>query len=307
MLPQQKINRKGGYLCPDNNFEQIAENKAPGGFQPAQRADAGSRENMNQRETNGLVIDSRVNCNIEILDYLDLNPTQAVNSLTSYKPKKPENFSEILANADGELEAWPVILQTLRAIVSRPVFTTWIEPTRFESLANGTLTLSVETEFCRKIISKRYRDNLEAAAELVLGEPTRLRLLVDGTMSTAIRHEDNQQAVELPPCPNAADNDKYPLARFQNPKNNPEVAALLEKYGDILGVMKNHPFFKRIQRPEAEGGWNTGLGGLISLAKEYTLEQVLWAAKQANQYQGVHTSRGAIFNHIVRNGMEGLK
>lgn len=97
--------------------------------------------------------------------------------------------------------------------------------------------------------------------------------------------------------------EKYPLAKLQNPTNNPEVAHLLDLYGDIRGVMLKHPFFKRIQKPIAEGGWGTNLAGLIYLAKTYGLERVLWAAKAAKQYQGAR-DKGSIFNHAVRNGME---
>lgn len=272
--------------------------------------------------------------------------TQADALLCSYKPQKSDFSSKNPVNADGEVLAWDAILRLLSTSLSAPVFSTWIAPCHFTSLTNGVLSLAVESEFSRDIIAKRYRPNIEAAAQIVLGVPTKLRLLVDEALAArtqpeapiatsipykqprfsgepiqqaelvddaleTLKHpaatEASLQTKPVEPYVSPVINPKYPLARFQNPTNNPKVAMLLEKYGDIRGVMKNHPFFKRIQRPEAEGGWGTDLGGLIYLCKQYTLERVLWAAKQANEYQGVHTSRGATFNHIVRKGLEGVQ
>jgi len=52
-----------------------------------------------------------------------------------------------------------------------------------------------------------------------------------------------------------------------------------------------------------EGGWGTGVGGLIALAKEYTLERVLWAVRETKAYRGTREP-GKYFNHIVRKGLE---
>lgn len=101
----------------------------------------------------------------------------------------------------------------------------------------------------------------------------------------------------------ASSMSSYKAQKCQNPAENPEVAMLLERYGDIRGVMTDHPLFRRIQKPLDEGGWGTGLAGLIWLAKEFGLERVLWAARQAKDYQGAR-DRGAVFNHAVRNGLE---
>lgn len=94
--------------------------------------------------------------------------------------------------------------------------------------------------------------------------------------------------------------DKYPLARFQNPTNNPEVAALLEKYGDLKQIILKSPIFKEVCASPYKGGWGTSVGCLISFAKKYTLERVLWAIRETESYRGAN-NRGAYFNFILKN------
>lgn len=100
--------------------------------------------------------------------------------------------------------------------------------------------------------------------------------------------------------------EKFPLARFQNPTYNPEVALLLERYGDLRQVILHSPIFKTPCAKIEDGGWGTGVGGLISLAKQYGLERVLWAIRETKNYRGAREP-GKYFNHILRNGLEGKR
>jgi|GEM_PF-3925588 len=97
--------------------------------------------------------------------------------------------------------------------------------------------------------------------------------------------------------------EKFPLACFQNPSNNPEVALLLERYGDLRQVILQSPIFKTPCAKVEEGGWGTGVGGLITLAKQYGLERVLWAVRETKNYRGAREP-GKYFNHILRKGLE---
>ena len=97
--------------------------------------------------------------------------------------------------------------------------------------------------------------------------------------------------------------EKFPLARFQNPTNNPEVALLLERYGDLRQVILQSPIFKTPCAKVEDGGWGTGVGGLISLAKQYGLERVLWAVRETKNYRGAREP-GKYFSHILRKGLE---
>jgi len=97
--------------------------------------------------------------------------------------------------------------------------------------------------------------------------------------------------------------EKFPLARFQNPSNNPEVALLLERYGDLRQVILQSSIFKTPCAKVEDGGWGTGVGGLITLAKQYGLERVLWAVRETKNYRGAREP-GKYFSHILRKGLE---
>jgi hypothetical protein len=268
-------------------------------------SNAHDRKNMNSVEGD-LGLQGRIveDWKIERLERKNLSPTQVTSSMSSYKPQIPSEKSSGLAIVLALETFWGHLQDTLQAKMSGPTFTTWIAPCRFVSVDETTIKLAVPSDFSRVIIHQRYREVITQAAEALLGWPVALRLVVDKSLDSA-SPAPSALKVENKPTPQASQTVKreYPLAKFQNPTNNPEVALLLEKYGDIRGVMKNHPFFKRIQKPVEEGGWGTDLGGLIYFAKEYTLERVLWAAKAAKDYQGAE-NRGSIFTHAIKKGLE---
>mgnify|MGYP003940890567 CR=1 FL=1 len=233
--------------------------------------------------------------------------TQVVTSMNSYKAQKTENsWANAMASTSGEA-LWQAVQQLLQSELSLAVYETWIAPCRLESIDHQMVTLATSTDFSVSIIDRRYGSAIRQAFNQVLGQPIRLRYQVVPELEPPKPRQTSavtSGAITFS-APNTAQvvQPEYPLARLQNPTNNQQVALLLERYGDIRGVMKNHPFFQRIQLPVDEGGWGTDLAGLIYFAKEYTLERVLWAAKQAKEYQGSR-SRGAVFTHAVRKGLE---
>lgn len=100
--------------------------------------------------------------------------------------------------------------------------------------------------------------------------------------------------------------EKTAPAANQNPTNDPEVAILLERFGDIRGVILRSPIFEEPCAPTNKGGWGTDAAGIIWLAKEYGLARVLDAVKRTKQERGVR-NKGAFFNHAVRRGLEGKR
>lgn len=235
--------------------------------------------------------------------------THVTSSMSSYKP---QNAKTTPIGLDGQAAQalWLEIQEALKADLNTAAWETWIKPSRLDSIEDSVATLAIPSEFNRDLVAKRYRPIIEEALSAKVRQPITLRLRVDTGLELpipatkpVIQPAATPNDTQATPCAYPANNPKYPLARSQNPTNSPEVALLLEKYGDIRGVMKNHPFFKRIQRPIEDGGWGTDLGGLIYLAKQYTLERVLWAAKQAKDYQGAG-DRGAVFTYAVKKGLE---
>lgn len=244
---------------------------------------------------------------IERLEVLSA-ATQADTSMSSYKAQ-PAKISR------KNQELWQAVKQVLRYELTQPTYKTWIAPCQLIDVEGKFVTLGVGSDFHIQIIERRYGlllrqvfanalecDAIRLRYKVIsdLGLPEAGAELKDLTTGRVVNLETGEISA---PHINTAVNPKYPLARFQNPTNNPQVADLLNKYGDIRGVMLNHPPFKNIQKPIDQGGWGTGLAGLISMAKTHTLERVLWAKKQADEYQGAN-DRGAIFTTAVIKGLE---
>ena len=239
---------------------------------------------------------------VERLDGSASCSTQANTSMISYKAQN-EEFSESIQPHPLDLPAlWAKAQEQLKANVGTAAYETWLKPCRPESLDRNTITLAASSDFNQNIITRRYGTALKEAFSSLLDQAVSVRIVVDPALEAPLSLEtpvNPKSATETAPSLNI----KYPLARFQNPTNNPEVAILLEQYGDLRQVILKSPIFKVPCAKVEDGGWGTGVGGLITLAKQYTLERVLWAIRETKAYRGTREP-GKYFNHIVRKGLE---
>ena len=227
--------------------------------------------------------------------------TQAVNFMSSYKAQNEKSSADVRQNRLKTEAFWTEVQEKLKADLSTPTYETWIKPCRLDSLEDNTVTLATGSDFNRNLITKRYSSSLKQAFSALLGQAVTVRIVVDPALDISPSPETQANMKPAKDTPHAS--AKYPLARFQNPTNNPEVALLLEQYGDLRQVILKSPIFKVPCAKVEEGGWGTGVGGLIALAKEYTLERVLWAVRETKAYRGTREP-GKYFNHIVRKGLE---
>jgi hypothetical protein len=279
---------------------------------PKRRTDAviiaPTRENMNSVEQDpGLLArltagKSDEDCKVERLDGSVLCPTHATSSMISYKAQNAKNLEPVSGSVTALPAIWDKVQEQLKAKLSTAEYETWIRLCRLDLVQDGIATLSVSSDFSRSMIAKRYNQKLQQAFSMTLGQPVKVRLQVDKSLESSESGALESSVTSTAQHPKEY-NPKYPLARYQNPTNNPDVAFLLERYGDLREIILKSPIFKTPCASVAEGGWGTGVGGLINLAKQYTLERVLWAIRETKDYRGAREP-GAYFNHIVRNGLE---
>lgn len=230
-------------------------------------------------------------------------PSTQVALNESYKAQISHRATQSASAKVPDAEAhWKAIQQILASTVEYPAYITWIVPCQLKSLTDDALTLATSTEFSRNLIFQRYRNAIKHACQEVLGRPVRLHLVVDKTLE----EPEISPSVPLQPSvsqPQPTDKPKYQMAKFQNPTNNPEVAGLLERYGDMRGVILKCPIFKEPCTPYRDGGWEIGIGAMINACKQYTLERVIWAIRQTKAYRGAN-DRGKFFYHALRKGLE---
>jgi DnaA N-terminal domain len=217
-------------------------------------------------------------------------PTQATSSMSSYK-----------AQIDGldSQRLWASVQSDLQERLSGPAFETWIRPAHFVGITDTAVTLAVKSDFNRVEVLKRYRATLSEAFSHRLGYAVKVSICVDPELDNL-----DAQPEANPPTSAPVRKSEYPLAQFQNPTHNPQVATLLEKYGDMRQVILHSPIFREPCAKVSEGGWGSDVAGLISLGKQYTLERLLWAVREAKNYRGTR-SKGAYMSGILKKGLEG--
>lgn len=303
MLSQQNPSRKSGIPYVAKNRPEDAESRTTSGGQAIKRANVGTREIGTHSEQDHGFQGSRVargysveGCKAVRLSSTSTQPTQAEFSMISYKPQIAAEAPEKLVEGFALDAFWERLQESLEADMRAALFHTWIKPCRLVAVDAKTVTIATSSSL-GEIKLRDNRGIIERACSELLGWPVRLRSVIDPSMDTS--RVSSQPAAPASPTPTR----EYPLAKFQNPTNNPQVAVLLEKYGDMRQVFLKSPMFDEVCRPIDKGGWGTTLGNLIALAKEYSLERVLWAVKVTKQYRGAD-DRGRVFCNAVKKGSE---
>lgn len=88
-----------------------------------------------------------------------------------------------------------------------------------------------------------------------------------------------------------------------------EASMLFERYGDIMGVIDNHPLFKPVTRAREDGGWGIYPQALTNAVKKYAvdgdygagLDKVLDAIRYTKNYPAAR-NKAAFFWSVMENG-----
>lgn len=85
-----------------------------------------------------------------------------------------------------------------------------------------------------------------------------------------------------------------------------ELAILHERYGDIMGIVDNHPLFCKASAPVDKGGWGIFPQLLTIACKEYTVMTVLTTLRFTAGKRSVRNPR-AFFFKVLHNEQFGKK
>ncbi len=89
-----------------------------------------------------------------------------------------------------------------------------------------------------------------------------------------------------------------------------EAGMLFERYGDVMGIVDNHPTFRKATAPVAEGGWGVYPQALTRACKEHSLDgdlgtgvlKVLEALRYTANYRAARNKASFLWA-VLRNGM----
>ncbi len=116
---------------------------------------------------------------------------------------------------------WNAVLDKLQDQLSGPTFETWIKPTRLQTLADSTLTISTPNPFARNWVQKHYIQVISDVAQELLGHDINVVVTVsetnDGTpdySNEAVDWPTPSQATERASSPKSSTPDLNPKAVF---------------------------------------------------------------------------------------------
>jgi hypothetical protein len=88
--------------------------------------------------------------------------------------------------------------------------------------------------------------------------------------------------------------------------NKSDINTLHARYGDIMGIVDNHPLFVKVQMPLERGGWACWPQALTNRCKEYGIMPVLNAIRYVGNMPNAKNRRALLF-HVIDNGHFGPK
>ena len=216
--------------------------------------------------------------------FLD-GPTQAVQkSHISAKNalSRPDN-SEELARSPWKKLFWASVVDGIEQEVDPGVFYLLRSSAWLERLEEGTVFVAAHSRAEVQLVDKKARRPLEKALSRELGQAIRVRLEV-GQPRIA---EPVRQALATTPEESKPD---------ESPSRGEEVelANLHDKFGDIMGIVDNHPLFRKVQAHPNQGGWGLFPQVLTLKCKDYGVLAVLKALRFVFQPSERHQPQGVL-------------
>ncbi|ESA38383.1 chromosomal replication initiator protein [Leptolyngbya sp. Heron Island J] len=107
--------------------------------------------------------------------------------------------------ADG---LWNEVLGKLQDQLSGPTFETWIKPTRLQTLADNTLTISTPNPFARNWVQKHYIQVISDVAQELLGQDINVVVTVSETANSDVSRTGEAVAWPSPPTAERTNSSK---------------------------------------------------------------------------------------------------
>lgn len=159
-----------------------------------------------------------------------------------------------------------------------------------DSVEDGLAIVGAPSDFHRSRIQQSIQHHLREALEEVLGYPVRLKVVVGNPRAFTKPTE----AVRVPENVPNMDAEAH------------ELALLHERYGDIMGIVDNHPLFKKAGTPLDKGGWGIWPQKLTLYCKDFGVMAVLRCLRYMSNKPSIRKHRGFFFE-VMDKGQFGHK
>jgi len=190
-------------------------------------------------------------------------------------------------------ELWTKACQILKITLTEATFEMWIAPLHFIQFDNQEVTLAADSAFNRQQVIKRHQEDIQSALAFVLKQSVTLRVIVQEgpklsqeeqpALESTRRHEKNDLGGNTPETKN------NPLLGYVSQN---EANLLLERYGDVIETIKQHPLLQKAT-DTSQNGWKLYPQALTNMVKAHSvtgdlsegLAIVLAAAREVANYK----------------------
>jgi hypothetical protein len=221
-------------------------------------------------------------------------PTQAAQN-ESYNAKKlPCQAEGDIAKAPWKKAFWTSLVDEIETkLSSKGVFFLLRQGAWLDSLEREIAFIATESEYHCTLLARKASEPLAEVLSSTLKRNIRVRFVVgcQRIMEAALPESGLSLVYDASTKPEKAYGED-------------ELAILHDKYGDIMGIVDNHPLFKKVQASRERGGWGIFPQLLTKKCKEYGVISVLTGLRFVVNNPRVKDPR-AFFLHAIDNGQFG--
>lgn len=197
---------------------------------------------------------------------------------------------------------WKEIVYETSERIDDGLFQILLNQCYLDNLERGYARIMVRNAALQRMVEQKAVKALEKAFAETLRQPVQLRILVGHPRmfersSFTPGFASIASTTPLLPEPGSITG--------QDPQEAERVS-LHERYGDIMGIVDNHPTFRKAGLPIEQGGWGIFPQLLTNACKEYGVMAVLNGLRVTGSQPDTKNPRGRFFD-ALREGQFGHK
>ena len=193
------------------------------------------------------------------------------------------------SSAPDKQRLWQHITETLSESIDPGLFFMLRQDAYLDSLELGKAVIAVRTESLQVICEKKLARSLQKVFAETLNRPVTLSIVLGGPR--IIEKRSNQA---------------FAGQDTSTPESSAELALPHRQYGDIMGIVDNHPVFRQASLPLTQGGWGIFPQVLTNACKDYGVLTILDGLRDTASRTQVRNPR-AFFLSALKRGDYGYK
>lgn len=206
---------------------------------------------------------------------------------------------------------WQQVLAQVQELSGFDTYTMLQNQAYLDSVERGVALIGVKSwTWIQTLERKRVHFLLQSVFTELMKQSIQVKLVIGHQ-----RLVEKAERPELKPCGLCQQRPEDCICEYDlhlQPKlpkihwSQPELGALHEQYGDVMGIIHNHPVFVHAITPVNQGGWGIFPELLTNACKDYGADCVLKGLRQTGQSARVKQPR-AYFLKNLESGRYGHK